>query len=292
MVIQDYVVCYFDLLGQRAGLLNDVRKSYDLTTIQLEVDKVSTAIQRFNALIKGTKKSIVEDTEKLLEAGGLSGENKDVLSKKIKSLHLGVQQFSDTTLFFANIENGDCAGLGVFMTWCLLLAANFIQLLSEHLMVRGGITIGKGWEIEPACLYGPVIEDVYKLESKIAVFPRIVVSEETFCRLEVIEWPEFRLSKFFCRDYDGVHILDYLSLPAVQWYEAKFSVLRSNLIYALKEALRFIRTEYDLLKVKVSHDISCAKEARKLAYLISYWQSRLESIVDYYDSSSIDERKS
>ena len=70
------------------------------------------------------------------------------------------------------------------------------------------------------------------------------------------------------------------------------SVKRINIIHALKEAINFIRTEYYSLKRKVSQDISYAGETRKLAYLLGYWQSRLESIVNFYDSSGIDEKKS
>lgn len=292
MVVQDYVVCYFDLLGQRSGLLKGVRETPDVKTVLSEIDKVSRAIQRFNAIITGTKKVLITESPNLLENLGLSDRYKVTFLERIKNAHFGIQQFSDATFFFANIENDDGIGLGVFIVWCLYFAANFLHLLSDHLMIRGGITVGKGWEIPPDYLYGPVLEDVYNLESKIAVFPRIVITDEALHRLEEIDQSRFRCMDFFTEDYDGVRILDYLSIPVIRWFEANMSVKRINIIHALKEAINFIRTEYYSLKRKVSQDISYAGETRKLAYLLGYWQSRLESIVNFYDSSGIDEKKS
>ena len=287
MAIQDYIVCYFDFLGQRSGLLKAVRESPNMPNVQLEVDKISAAIQRFNTAIMGTKRMIMEEPEKLLQAiefpKEFPEEVKQVFPEKIKNLHFDIQQFSDSTLFFANIEKADCVGMGIFITWCLSLAANFIQLLSEHFMIRGGIAIGKGWKIEPDLLYGPVLEDVYMLESKIAVFPRIVITEEVLRRLEAVDR---KCTEFFCEDYDGVHILDYLSLSAIRWYETNMAVQGANLIHSIKEALHFIRTEYDLLKGGVSRNIDCAKEVRKLSYLIGYWQSRLDAIIKMYQSNN------
>lgn len=291
MVVQDYLVCYFDLLGQRLGLLKGVRETPDVTTVQSEIDKVSGAIQRFNAIITGTKKVLITESPDLLGNLGFSEQYKATFLEKIKNAHFGIQQFSDATFFFANVENEDGTGLGVFIVWCLYFAANFLHLLSDHLMIRGGITVGKGWKIPPDYLYGPVLEDVYNLESRIAVFPRIVITDEALRHLKKIDQSRFRCMDFFTEDYDGVRIFDYLSLPVIRWFEANMSVQRANIIYTLKEAINFIHTEYCSLKRKVSQDISYAEETRKLAYLIGYWQSRLESIVNFYATSGIDEQK-
>ena len=298
VVVRDYIVCYFDFLGQRSGLLKKVRESIDIDSVQSEVDKVSESIKIFNELVRGIRKMIVEQPEKLFSVMKVPDEIKGALLDKIKGCHLGLQQFSDSTLFYANLEGEDCFGLGVFVSWCLILAVNFIKVLSEHLTIRGGITLGKGWEIEPDCLYGPVIEDVYAIESKIAEFPRIVVSENVYQRLGVLDLQQnllpfkFNRSDFFSMDYDGVYILDYLSVPATIWYETMMSENRTNLIHAFSESLRYIRTEYNSLKGKVSQDPACAKDTRKLAYLISYWQQRMDSIIAHFSlqSASQDEQ--
>lgn len=203
---------------------------------------------------------------------------------------MGLQQFSDSTLFYASLEGADSVGLGIFVSWCLTLAAYFIRLLSEHLMIRGGIALGKGWEIGRDCLYGPVLEDVYALESKIAEFPRIVVSEKAYRCIGVLDLPqdhvrfECKRSDFFSMDYDGVYILDYLSVPATMWYETMMSVDRVNLLNAFSASLQYIRAEYDLLKEKVPHDPVCAKDARKLAYLIAYWKQRMDAIMPHFSA--------
>lgn len=290
VVVREYIVCYFDFLGQRSGLLKKVRESNDIASIQPEIDKVSDSIKTFNELVKGTRKIIEEKPEVLFSMMSVPDDMKGPLLDKIRACHLGLQQFSDSTLFYASLEGEDCVGLGVFVSWCLSLAANFIKVLSEHLAIRGAITLGKGWEIEPDCLYGPVIEDVYAIESKVAEFPRIVVSENAYRCLGVLDSSqshihfECKRSDFFSMDYDGVYILDYLSVPATKWYETMMAVNRVNLLNAFSDSLQYIRTEYSLLKEKVSHDPAYAKDTRKLAYLISYWQQRMDAIIARFSS--------
>ena len=290
VVVREYIVCYFDFLGQRSGLLKKVRESKDIASLQSEVDKVSDSIKMFNELVRGMRKLIVENPGKLFAIQKIPDVLKGPLLDQIKACHLGLQQFSDSTLFYASLEGEDSVGLGIFVSWCLTLAINFIKLLSEHLMIRGGIALGKGWEIEPDCLYGPVLEDVYALESKIAEFPRIVVSENAYRRLGVLDLPQnqvhfaYKRSDFFCMDYDGAYILDYLSVPATMWYEIMMSVNREKLLDAFSESLEYISTEYSSLKEKVSQAPACAKDVRKLAYLISYWQQRMKTILERFSS--------
>lgn len=284
-IVRDYIVCYFDFLGQRSGLLKKVRESSDMGSVQSEVDKVSVSIKTFNELVRGSRKQIVENPENLFSIIKLPDEMKGAILDKIKACHLGLQQFSDSTLFYASLEGDDCIGLGIFVSWCLLLAVDFIKLLAEQFMIRGGIAVGKGWEIEPDCLYGPILEDVYALESKIAEFPRIVVSENAYQRLGVLDLPQnqmpfnFKRSDFFTMDYDGVYFLDYLSVPAAMWYETQLFVPRNYLIRSFSESLQFIRTEYDSLKEKVSQETSYAKDTRKLVYLMSYWNRRMDALI-------------
>ena len=297
VVVREYIVCYFDFLGQRSGLLKKVRDAKDIVPLQSEIDRVSDSIKTFNELVKGTRKIIEEKPENLFSMMRVPDAMKGPLLDKIKACHLGLQQFSDSTLFYASLEGEDSIGLGIFVSWCLTLAVYFIKLLSEHLMIRGGITLGKGWEIGPDCLYGPVLEDVYALESKVAEFPRIVVSKDTYHRLRVLEVPqnhvqfEYKRSDFFTMDYDGVYILDYLSVPATIWYETMMSVNRANLLCAFSESLQYIRAEYSSLKEKVSQDPARAKDTRKLAYLISYWQQRMDAIIARFSSKGEDKTK-
>lgn len=297
VVVRDYIVCYFDFLGQRSGLLKEVREAKDIAPLQPEVDKVSESIKTFNQLVRGARELIEKNPEKLLSMMKIPDASKGPLLDKTKSCHLGLQQFSDSTLFYASLEGEDCIGLGIFVSWCLLLAEDFIKLLAEHFMIRGGIAVGKGWEIEPDCLYGPVLEDVYAIESKIAEFPRIVISENAYQRLGVLDLPQnlvsfnFKRSDYFTMDYDGVYILDYLSVPAIQWYEAWRSVRRDNLIQAFSESLRYICNEYNSLKEKVSQNPACAKDTRKLAYLMAYWQQRMDAFIARFSARNEEQSK-
>ena len=44
MEVREYVVCYFDLLGQREGLLKRVRTEAPSEDLQKEIDSVSSLI--------------------------------------------------------------------------------------------------------------------------------------------------------------------------------------------------------------------------------------------------------
>ena len=297
VVVRDYIVCYFDFLGQRSGLLKKVREAKDIALLQPEVDKVSESIKTFNQLVREARKLIEKYPEKLVSMLKYPDAMKEPLLEKMKECHLGLQQYSDSTLFYASLEGEDCIGLGIFVSWCLSLAINFIKLLSEHLMIRGGIAVGKGWEIEPDCLYGPVLEDVSVIESKVAEFPRIVVSENAYQRLGVLDLPQnqipfnYKRSDFFNMDYDGVYVLDYLSVPATQWYKTYMRVNRTYLLHSLSESLRFIRTEYNSLKGNVSQDAAYAKDTRKLAYLVAYWQQRMDELIARFSACDAEQSK-
>jgi len=62
------------------------------------------------------------------------------------------------------------------------LEAIQMNLASNGVFIRGGIAIGKHFENERMIVSEGLIE-AYLLESKQAVFPRIITSEDTFLRL-------------------------------------------------------------------------------------------------------------
>ena len=282
--VKDYAVCYFDLLGQRDGLLRRVREATDLAGVQEEIEHVSEAIRNFNTAIYGAKKEIEQHADKLLRMMGKSEDEIEKLLPELESLNLGIQQFSDTTVFYVSAENK--MGLGIFVSWCLVLSVNYLNMISKGILIRGGISIGKGWEISPNCLYGPVMEDVYRLEGRVADFPRIVMSSETYQRFKDMDNldevnlqrngilsvpPWLKSSELFSKDFDGIYVLDYLSIAAIKKFDNFLSIPREQIYPIIIQGLRYIRTTCATLMEEASKDVTKVNVARKIALLRSYW---------------------
>jgi hypothetical protein len=93
-----------------------------------------------------------------------------------------------------------------------------IRLIHNGVFIRGGISIGNAYITERR-FFGPAYQDAYELESKVAQFPRIVLSNEV---VETFESNERllggsddgqsveELRQLITKRDDGVWFLDYL----------------------------------------------------------------------------------
>ncbi len=290
MEVREYVVCYFDLLGQREGLIEKVRKADDVTALQGEIDSLSALIRGFNEDLLQTFGFIKEHGDAVLKFMGMSEESMPEFLDRIKQVHLGIQQFSDSTLFYAGAKDGDGMGFGLFLSFCRYFAAHYLRLVECGIPIRGAIAMGRGWEMAPNCLYGPVMEDVYRLESKVADSPRIVVAPNAFHRILEVDKEAASInagpkpSEHFTVDFDGLYILDYLSLATIQSLET-FGIDRRNVLGSLVRGIRSIRTTLDFYREKAKMDDHAGTIARKYALLQMYWMQRTGALEKYFDST-------
>ena len=175
----------------------------------------------------------------------------------------------------------------------------YLNLIANGILIRGGISIGRGWEITPNCLYGPVMEDVYCLEGRVADFPRIVMSSETYQRfkdmddLDEVELrrhgilsvpPWLKSSELFSKDFDGIYVLDYLSIAAIKRFDNFWSIPRGQIYSMIIQGLRYIRTTCATLMEEASKDVAKVNVARKIALLRSYWLQQTEKINEMADA--------
>lgn len=98
--------------------------------------------------------------------------------------------FEAITLFLRIVSNIQSSCVGDHVGWLL----------------RGGMTIGPAF-IDEVMVWGEALVEAHDLENRLAVFPRVALSEKTAQRL--LENDE--LSCFVNRDFDGVYYLNYLS---------------------------------------------------------------------------------
>jgi hypothetical protein len=132
-------------------------------------------------------------------------------------------QFSDSVVRTVNVRSPANQGTGVIFSELSSLLNIQVNLVAEGVLIRGGVTIGEAYERSPL-LFGPAMNRGYLLESKTAVFPRIVVGEEMIEALKI--YPPVRLQQHSFADERGYlesmtrrsrhggRFLDYLAYAA------------------------------------------------------------------------------
>lgn len=111
--------------------------------------------------------------------------------------------------------------LGCFFHEVMDLGYIQVNLVNRGILVRGGLTLGYLCH-KKGLVFGPGLVEAHHLESKLAQFPRIIVSDTAIEALK--EAPVLRgegnsfqeemsyLKKFLRKDEDGLWFLDYLAI--------------------------------------------------------------------------------
>lgn len=94
-----------------------------------------------------------------------------------------------------------------------------LDMLKNGILFRGGVTVGKLCH-DDNIVYGPAMNEAYELESKVAVYPRVIVSEEAIRK--GIQYPlnppkqelEY-IASLLKKDFDEQYYIDFMS----QWQE-------------------------------------------------------------------------
>ncbi len=81
------------------------------------------------------------------------------------------------------------------------------SLIQEGVIVRGGITVGEIF-VEDKMIFGPALNRAYHLESKVAVYPRVLIDGAVHQRLH--DNVVLGDMKYIWRDDDGQFFVDYL----------------------------------------------------------------------------------
>lgn len=175
-----YLVVFVDILGQQ-HLLRQIQG------LPNKSDK--TQIQEFGDLLKktvGTVKLFRELFEKFFE--GAKKHNIDTkpltpeqrkLYEQSKSNPLGSHMFSDFVALFLSLRDDiNKFPMGGVYSALTSAASTFLAMLAGSHVVRGGIDIGIGVEVSEGEIYGPALSRAYELESRIALYPRIILGDE------------------------------------------------------------------------------------------------------------------
>ncbi len=156
-----------------------------------------------------------------------------------KPMHY-VHSFSDSIIIFTKLDE-------YLLFWLLYVVGRLCaELLMYEIVTRGSIVKGKLY-YDNSILFGRGLIEAYELESKVAKYPRILVSDEVYrCAqkargLRPLESATY-MGEILRRDLDECYHLNYLSLLPVWGPEKEPTVLlikaRAIIIYKLKEYKR------------------------------------------------------
>jgi len=285
----NYAVTYIDVLGQRDRL-----KQFP----KVLLDKESLA--SLDEHIKGTYVRVckVRDTFKDYFEGhenrprnypmynALSDRQKAEF-KKLEGGKLSFQHFSDTIVFYAPLKNVE--GELNIRPILLMLSASALSMLinlSRKIPIRGSIEIGAATNWPDFGIYGSALYSTYDLESKVALYPRIVVGDELIKYLS--RWigidkgdPVSKFNKelatrcfsIICEDEDGRPIVDFLSQNLPKLFERSiqdepFQVLKDK----VAQGFEFVKQQHEHFKNKKDSDL-----AFRYALLKEYYLARLDN---------------
>lgn len=116
--------------------------------------------------------------------------------------------FSDNLVFERSIKsNDDPIQIALQLIEFLAIIQEFF--LDNNKLIRGGVTIGQSY-LSDNLVLGPALLETYELESKKAIYPRILISDTIISKLNSNNYN----SKLIKKDRDNEYFIDYLKSRA------------------------------------------------------------------------------
>lgn len=217
------LLTYFDVLGFR-----EMVKA-------LDADSISEILGRFNRL---SNPGVAE------------------------SQHWGqkIHSFSDLAVRTVPIRKRENMPSEQGLLYWELLDLAFIQaeLIEKEILIRGAMTVGNIC-MERGLIFGPALIRAYELESKVAIYPRIVIDGTVFERLD--DTAELRMQSadqraalqgVLTQDGDNVWFVDYLKVKDQEMISDRLGYLKYLLRH--REVLaKFLSSDTVLSGVSAKH---------------------------------------
>ena len=146
-----------------------------------------------------------------------------------------------------------------------------VALVRNEMLCRGAVVRGKLFHTSKI-LFGPAMNDVYILESKVANYPRVILEESIIntgalahAKHHGEEFERESILKLLSRDGDGLYYIDYLTKAQneidepLEAYPGYVSLLRKIIARGLKNADPSVRAKYFWMKEKFSPHLAVLK---------------------------------
>ena len=214
-VFEDHIVLFLDFLG------------FGEASVQLD-DALQTQLLALLQSIAGLRSEFEVEAEHRQDGSS---------QYKVRP---AVSTFSDHIVISYPVERikmgdngfGEIVVIGQLHRYISVIAASALKI---GFLVRGGIARGRLHHAN-GVVFGEAMVRAYQLESKVAVYPRVVVADE------LIQGPEAKYGPWLRRDFDGLFCVDYFfnviwsgSLPGDRfaentkaWYDEIVEQLKST----------------------------------------------------------------
>ncbi|WP_248928667.1 hypothetical protein [Paenibacillus hamazuiensis] len=176
-------------------------------------------------------KNLVNDESKCEDIGAILKLpyliRQDNMAKMLKIKGVMMTSISDSLVFSIRLKER-----GAMNKITKLLTVFTQSLLSQHgLLLRGGIAVGKIYH-DNDIVYGPGLVKAYELESKIAVYPRIVMGFSDFesSILSCSQISQSALRERFVTDNDYFLMLDcfhYTNQQTLEFFRHKLEQMKT-----------------------------------------------------------------
>ncbi len=223
----EYIVCFVDVLGQRAALKalpHRAPRTEDPAALEDFVDKVYSAVGKVGTLHNHTQFLLDTFDSSMSKLTEHPNPQTQQILEAARQHDLRQQRWSDGVMVFSPMWQGYPSSKMTIVVGLLCLAGlNTLAGLAGGYAIRGGIEMGWASELRANELYGVAVANAYELESEIAQYPRIVVGEQLVQSLDEVATllnPDSEAAgeqavakmalSLIKRDVDGVHIVDYL----------------------------------------------------------------------------------
>lgn len=156
-------------------------------------------------------------------------------------------QFSDSiALSFRVPVTGSSERLEHFAFKVLRWLKQLVERVVEvGMLLRGGLTFGKLVHSEDGHLFGPALVEAHEMESRTAIYPRIIIGDKVIKLLDIgknrSEETHY-MTASVSRDFDGLWFLDYLNHHRLHGLEGNQAL----------QALQFLTSISKLLKEHLS----------------------------------------
>jgi len=280
LIFQEYLVIYFDLIGQREVLrkitgipVSESEKGQFLELVKKSVGRILMLRRAFENYFDGAL-SHVPNTDLVAP----EHRQEFIESQKKNFHHYGLSDAIVIAVPFMN-ENENCTAInGIFSA---LTATCGIALLALSLKVpaRAGIDVGVGVQIDNREIYGPALERAVRIEAELAEYPRLVVGQEFHAYLDSVENQKYqtrlgeiaanlakRCRKLMVQDTDGRIILDYLGRNIREIFKNK---IEKEIVL---NAWNYIKEQH-IKHIEEGNDKLSSRDFR----MIRYFRSRLDS---------------
>lgn len=199
LILEDYIVAYIDILGFTNIINNDESGQH----LKLIFNIYNQALAHINS------------------------------TKKIMSIEeIKIKLFSDNILLAIKLNKNYTKEELIEKLYKLVFILRYFQFdfLLNTYTLRGGITLGKLF-INDFFIYGKGLLDSYNMESKLAIFPRIIINETLIKNIQHHKSVLLYLEK----DFDSFYFVDYLTLLFSGTCNETLSNIRKIIIYLTQQ---------------------------------------------------------